>query len=259
MNVTLGFDVEEFDFPLERGREIDLGTQLSVSAEGLEFLLELLSRLDLRATFYTTANFALNRTDLVRRIVAGGHEVASHDYCHGLTAGADPAGSRRVLEELTGQRIVGYRAPRLAVASSAALRDAGYAYNSSVNPTWIPTRYNNLRAPRSVSQEEGLTIYPVSVSAPFRVPLFWISLHVMPLPIYKRLCRSALRRDGHLNLYFHPWEFSARLGDPAFGVPGYLTHCSGEKLQRKFTRLLEWLKARGCRFSTTREYLGCDE
>ena len=110
-----------------------------------------------------------------------------------------------------------------------------------------------------MSREEGLTIYPVSVSAPFRVPLFWISLHVMPLPLYKLLCRSALRRDGHLNLYFHPWEFSARLREPAFGVPGYLTHYSGTDLQRKFIRLLEWLKARGCRFLTTREYLGCDE
>ena len=230
MTVTLGFDVEEFDFPLERGRGIDFGTQLAVSSEGLEFLLDLLARLELRATFYTTANFALHRTDLVRRIVAGGHEVASHDYYHGLTA-----------------------------ASSAALAAAGYRYNSSINPTWIPTRYNNLRAPCSVSREEGLTIYPVSVSAPFRVPLFWISLHVMPLPLYKLLCRSALRRDGHLNLYFHPWEFSARLREPAFGVPGYLTHCSGTDLQRKFIRLLEWLKARGCRFLTTREYLGCDE
>ena len=245
MTVTLGFDVEEFDFPLERGRGIDFGTQLAVSSEGLEFLLDLLARLELRATFYTTANFALHRTDLVRRIVAGGHEVASHDYYHGLTAGSDPAGSRRTLEELTGQRIVGYRAPRLAAASSAALAAAGYRYNSSINPTWIPTRYNNLRAPCSVSREEGLTIYPVSVSAPFRVPLFWISLHVMPLPLYKLLCRSALRRDGHLNLYFHPWEFSARLREPAFGVPGYLTHCSGTDLQRKFIRLLEWLKARG--------------
>ena len=113
MTVTLGFDVEEFDFPLERGRGIDFGTQLAVSSEGLEFLLDLLARLELRATFYTTANFALHRTDLVRRIVAGGHEVASHDYYHGLTAGSDPAGSRRTLEELTGQRIVGYRAPRL--------------------------------------------------------------------------------------------------------------------------------------------------
>ena len=194
MTVTLGFDVEEFDFPLERGRGIDFGTQLAVSSEGLEFLLDLLARLELRATFYTTANFALHRTDLVRRIVAGGHEVASHDYYHGLTAGSDPAGSRRTLEELTGQRIVGYRAPRLAAASSAALAAAGYRYNSSINPTWIPTRYNNLRAPCSVSREEGLTIYPVSVSAPFRVPLFWISLHVMPLPLYKLLCRSALRR-----------------------------------------------------------------
>lgn len=230
MTVTLGFDVEEFDFPLERGRGIDFGTQLAVSSEGLEFLLDLLARLELRATFYTTANFALHRTDLVRRIVAGGHEVASHDYYHGLAA-----------------------------ASSAALAAAGYRYNSSINPTWIPTRYNNLRAPCSVSREEGLTIYPVSVSAPFRVPLFWISLHVMPLPLYKLLCRSALRRDGHLNLYFHPWEFSARLREPAFGVPGYLTHCSGTDLQRKFIRLLEWLKARGCRFLTTREYLGCDE
>ena len=152
MTVTLGFDVEEFDFPLERGRGIDFGTQLAVSSEGLEFLLDLLARLELRATFYTTANFALHRTDLVRRIVAGGHEVASHDYYHGLTAGSDPAGSRRTLEELTGQRIVGYRAPRLAAASSAALAAAGYRYNSSINPTWIPTRYNNLRAPCSVSR-----------------------------------------------------------------------------------------------------------
>lgn len=36
MTVTLGFDVEEFDFPLERGREIDLQTQLAVSSAGLE-------------------------------------------------------------------------------------------------------------------------------------------------------------------------------------------------------------------------------
>ena len=55
MTVTLGFDVEEFDFPLERGRKIDFDTQLAVSTEGLEFLLQLLARLGLRATFYTTA------------------------------------------------------------------------------------------------------------------------------------------------------------------------------------------------------------
>ena len=78
MTVTLGFDVEEFDFPLESGRGIDFGTQLAGSSEGLEFPLDLLARLELRATFYTTANFALHRTDLVRRIVAGGGGFFAH-------------------------------------------------------------------------------------------------------------------------------------------------------------------------------------
>ena len=50
MTVTLGFDVEEFDFPLERGRSIDLQTQLAVSSAGLEALLQMLDRLDLRVT-----------------------------------------------------------------------------------------------------------------------------------------------------------------------------------------------------------------
>ena len=81
----------------------------------------------------------------------------------------------------------------------------------------------------------------------------------MPLPVYKMLCRSALRHDGHLNLYFHPWEFSDRLGDPAFGIPRYLTQCSGRRLQGKLEQLLIWLKNRGCRFVTTREYLGIDD
>ncbi|WP_418981949.1 polysaccharide deacetylase family protein [Alistipes sp.] len=259
MTVTLGFDVEEFDFPLERGREIDFDTQLAVSSEGLDFLLDLLDRLQLRATFYTTANFAAHRPQTIRRIVAAGHELASHDYYHAQTAGSDPVGSKRLLEELSGRTVVGYRAPRLAVAPSDALEAAGYRYNSSINPTWIPGRYNNLLRPRGVSLEGGLKIYPTSVAWPLRVPLFWIALHVFPLPLYRFFAASALRRDGHLNLYFHPWEFSERLADPSFGVPGYLARCSGQRLQRKFERLLGWLVARGCRFTTTREYLGCDE
>ena len=79
MTVTLGFDVEEFDFPLERGRSIDLQTQLAVSSAGLEALLQMLDRLDLRVTFYTTANFAAHCPETIRRMVAAGHEIASHD------------------------------------------------------------------------------------------------------------------------------------------------------------------------------------
>ncbi len=259
VTATLGFDVEEFDFPLERGRAIDFETQLEVSSEGLEYILQLLDRLQAKATFYTTANFALNRPDTIRRIAAQGHEVASHDYYHSREAAADPARSKQALEALTGCSVVGYRAPRLAAVAPEALEAAGFRYDSSINPTWIPGRYNNLCTPRGVTHKGGLALYPTSVAWPLRVPLFWIALHVFPLGLYRALARTALRHDGHLNLYFHPWEFSDRLADPAFGVPGYLTRCSGSRLQRKFERLLVWFGDRGCRFATTRDYLGFDE
>lgn len=259
MTITLGFDVEEFDFPLERGREIDFDTQLEVSSQGLESILALLERLGITATFYTTANFAQHRLDTIRRIFAAGHEIASHDFYHAPTAGSDPVASKQTLEAIIGAPVVGYRAPRLAVTMSDALSAAGYKYNSSVNPTWIPGRYNNLNAPRAVSKDGELTIYPTSVSYPFRIPLFWIALHVMPLPLYKLLARSALSHDGHLNLYFHPWEFSDRLSDPRFGVPGYITNCSGGQLLVKFEHLLTDLQSRGYRFQTTCEHLGFDE
>lgn len=78
MTVTLGFDVEEFDFPLERGREIDLQTQLAVFFRRVGSLVAMLDRLNLRVTFYTTANFAAHRPETIRRMVAAGHEIASH-------------------------------------------------------------------------------------------------------------------------------------------------------------------------------------
>lgn len=255
MVATLSFDIEEFDFPLERGREIDFGTQLDVSTGGLEALLDLLGRMGVAATFYVTANYAMHRPEMVRAIVAGGHELASHDYYHRAGSEPDPAGARRVLEEIGGVPVVGYRAPRLGRMTDAELLAAGYHYNSSLNPTFIPGRYNNLRKPRTVFVSNGLTHYPASVSWPFRVPLFWLAFHVFGERFYHSLARSAMRKDGHLNLYFHPWEFSDRLTEPGFGVPGYIARCSGSRLVAKLERLILFLKREGAGFRTTKDYL----
>ena len=257
--ILLSFDIEEFDAPLEHGVELPFEEQMRTSVEGTRKILACLARHRVKATFFCTANFALHAKDLILDIQKGGHEIASHGFYHSSFETADLRKSKEALEELTGQPVNGFRMARMMPVEEEEIHKAGYLYNSSLNPTCIPGRYNHLGQPRTYFMKDGVLQLPASVTPIVRFPLFWLAYHNLPASLYRKLALWTWKEDGYFLTYFHPWEFSARLREPAFGVPGYLTHCSGTDLQRKFIRLLEWLKARGCRFLTTREYLGCDE
>ena len=257
--ILLSFDIEEFDAPLEHGVELPFEEQMRTSVEGTRKILACLARHRVKATFFCTANFAHHAKELILDIQKGGHEIASHGFYHSSFETADLRKSKEALEELTGQPVNGFRMARMMPVEEEEIHKAGYLYNSSLNPTCIPGRYNHLGQPRTYFMKDGVLQLPASVTPIVRFPLFWLAYHNLPATLYRKLALWTWKEDGYFLTYFHPWEFSARLREPAFGVPGYLTHCSGTDLQRKFIRLLEWLKARGCRFLTTREYLGCDE
>lgn len=191
MIVNLTFDIEEFDFPTEYGKEVPFETQLAVSTDGLMAILQVLDQQQAKATFYVTANYVQHKKELIRAMRDAGHEIASHDFYHAPGSTLQPAASKIALEEITGQPVLGYRSPRLAKVTAQELLAAGYRYNSSMNPTWIPSRYNNLNKPRTIFAEDALVQYPTSVSWPLRIPLFWISFHVMALPFYTKLALSA--------------------------------------------------------------------
>lgn len=108
-------------------------------------LLELLERHGARATFFLVADEARRHPEVVRRIVAAGHEVASHTMTHRLPfSGLDRdalrlevSGSKVLLDALAGQTTVGFRAPTWDVGPelAAAVAEAGYLYDSSAFPS----------------------------------------------------------------------------------------------------------------------------
>ncbi|MEB3291810.1 MAG: polysaccharide deacetylase family protein [Synechococcales bacterium] len=247
--ILLSFDVEEFDVPLEYGQTIAAQTQCEVSRQGLEAVLALLDRLQIRATFFTTAHFALQYPHLIAAI-AQTHEVASHGFYHSSFEVADLAKSKQVLENITGQPVLGYRMARLQPVQDADIVAAGYGYNSSMNPTYLPGRYNNLGKPRSPYYSEGLLNIPVSVTPWIRFPLFWLSFKNLPLWAYQWACWVTLRRDRQINLYFHPWEFTNLHSYP---LPGYIRRHSGKPMLRRLAQYLRWAKRQG-QFITFSEF-----
>ncbi|NJM46422.1 MAG: polysaccharide deacetylase family protein [Alkalinema sp. RU_4_3] len=235
--IFLSFDIEEFDVPLEYGHPIDMDEQFRVSKIGLDAILDLLDRLGIRATFFITAHFAQHHPASIARITQT-HEVASHGFYHSQFDVADLGKSRQVLQQLSGQTVLGFRMARLQPVSEEAIAQAGYRYNSSLNPTWLPGRYNHLTKPRKPTWSGTVLTIPVSVTPLIRFPLFWLSFKNLPLGLYKLLSAWTLGCDRALNLYFHPWEFAPI---QHYGLPGYLSRHGGAEMVERLEDYLIWL------------------
>ena len=190
----------------------------------IERILAILERGGVSATFFTLGWIAERYPAMVRRIAAAGHEVASHGYGHLRASDQDRATfiddisrSKAILEDLSGQPVLGYRAPSFSIGPGnlwalEALEECGYRYSSSIYPI-RHDHYGMPDAPR-------FAWHPNGSGGLLEVPITTLRLMQRNLPVggggYFRLLPYALsrwmmnqvnRQDGQAAIfYFHPWE-----------------------------------------------------
>jgi len=253
--VLLSFDIEEFDMPFEYNREISFADQISISKAGTIKILDILDKYDVKATFFCTVTFAENIPDVIKRITESGHELASHGYYHSDFKPEHLLQSKLKLEELSGNEIIGYRMARMMPVDEKEIEKAGYTYNTSINPTYLPGRYNNFNISRTFFTKENVLQIPASVSPLIRFPLFWLSFHNLPLAIYKFLAGWTYKKDNYLNIYFHPWEFTDLDDFERFGFPGYVVKNTGGKMVSRMENLISWMKSKRYPFGTFQDFI----
>ncbi|HOW75489.1 MAG TPA: DUF3473 domain-containing protein [Candidatus Competibacteraceae bacterium] len=187
-------------------------------------ILDLFAECGVKATFFTLGWVAERHPALVRRIVAEGHELASHGYAHirvtqqtPVEFRADVARTKALLEDLGGVAILGYRAASYSIGAGnlwalAELEQAGYRYSSSIYPIRHDL-YGMPEAPR-------FAFHPENAPALLEVPVTTVTAFGKTLPCggggwfrlwpYALSCwalRRVNQRDGQSGLfYFHPWE-----------------------------------------------------
>ncbi len=190
----------------------------------IDRILGILADGNVQATFFTLGWIAERYPDMVRRIVAGGHELASHGYGHLRASDQslaeftdDITRSKKLLEDIGGQVVRGYRAPSFSIGTGNlwaldALHDAGYRYSSSIYPI-LHDHYGMPDAPR-------FAFYPNGTDGLLEVPITTVQFGQRKLPAggggYFRLLPYALsrwmmRRVNQVDrqsaiFYFHPWE-----------------------------------------------------
>jgi polysaccharide deacetylase family protein (PEP-CTERM system associated) len=190
----------------------------------MERILAIYERHGVKATFFTLGWIAERYPSMVKKIVAAGHELASHGYGHLRASDQtraqfdnDIRSSKALLEDIGGQEVIGYRAPSFSIGHAnlwalEALQEAGYRYSSSIYPI-AHDHYGMPDAPR-------FAFYPHGPDGLLEVPVTTVNMLGRNLPAggggYFRLLPYALsrwmmqkvnREDRQPALfYFHPWE-----------------------------------------------------
>lgn len=190
-------------------------------------ILDLLDKKQIKATFFTLGWVAERYPRIIRRMVEGGHEVASHGWGHQRVTDldwqrfeADIVRSKALLEDLSGQEVVGYRAPSFSINDQNlwaldCLAQAGYRYSSSIYPVQHD-HYGMPDAPR-------FAYFPRGENGVLEIPATTVRLWGRNIPAagggYFRFWPYVLSKwfIAHLNnhesqaaiFYFHPWEIDA--------------------------------------------------
>lgn len=189
-------------------------------------ILELFAAARVRATFFALGWIAERHPAMMREIDAAGHEIASHGYDHVRVDRLGPSlfrddvhRSKRILEDIVGSPVLGYRAPTFSIGRGTdwaygILESEGYRYSSSLYPIRHDL-YGDISAPRVPFRPGNCAVW--------ELPLTTRRLLGQNIPCagggYFRLLPYGVSRwnltavngteDRPSIFYFHPWELDA--------------------------------------------------
>lgn len=186
-------------------------------------ILELFERKGVKGTFFTLGWVCEHFPGLVREIVDGGHELASHGHDHARVWNLgrdrfleDVSATRKRLEDISGAAVKGYRAPSFSIGKQSmwayeALREAGYTYSSSVFPIQHD-HYGLPDAPRFPFRIVPSDILEIPMSSIAMWGRNWPCsgggyFRLLPFSYSKWATRRINKQDEMPSMfYFHPWE-----------------------------------------------------
>jgi len=251
------FQVQAFARTLRRDEWEGLERRVEANTDRV---LEAFARHSVHATFFTLGWVAERHPALVRRIVADGHELASHGHGHELVHEigeaafrADVRRAKAALEDAGGVAVRGYRAPTFSIGprtpwAHTVLAEEGYGYSSSI----FPVRHDLYGAPDAPRlphrpQVDGVPELPMTTLrlGTRNLPCAgggWFRL--IPYPVFRTGLRRVNGTEGTRGIfYFHPWEVDP--GQPRVAAAGRLSRFRhytglGSMMARLDTLLLDF-------------------
>lgn len=216
------FQVSAFDNHITRAQWVDTPCRVENS---MARVLALFDKHNVKATFFTLGWLAERYPHMIRDIVAQGHELASHGWDHRRVTSlsydsfkADVSRTKALLEDISGQSVIGYRAPSYSIGNRNlwaldVLADTGHRYSSSI----VPVKHDHYGMPEASrfpfkAANDRLLEVPVTTLPVLNKNVNFGGggwFRFFPYAVSKWALEQVNQEGYACNFYFHPWEIDA--------------------------------------------------
>ncbi|WPO89607.1 polysaccharide deacetylase [Chryseobacterium sp. HR92] len=248
--VLLTFNITCIEAEVKNGSQITDDERLKIIENNTRAILRILDIHDIKSSFFVEVSLVGKLQNLIKAISSKGHEIAFYNKDSNPE---EIENAKKNIQDLLEKQIRGIRQKDVKV-SQEILKLMEFNYVSNIDNANILFPFKRLKRDTEITEEDGLSIVPESISPYSQLPYNDFVFQILPMKYYQNMVLETLQNEEFVLIYLNTWQFTD-FKKHRFDIPFYRSLFSGKKMEDKLDALLTFLNDREMATSRMKDYI----
>ncbi|WP_332453042.1 polysaccharide deacetylase family protein [Chryseobacterium aquaticum] len=248
--ILLTFNVVNIESENKKGFQMNAEERLEITESNTKSILRILDIYETKASFFIEISIVENFKNLIKAISAQGHEIAFYNK---NSSASQIEAVKKTTEDFLEKQIRGIRQKEFKIGETD-LKLMGFHYISNIDHADILFPFKRLKRDSAITEENGMSIVPESISPYSQLPYNDFVFQVLPMKYYQNMVFETLKNDDFVLVYLDSWQFTD-LEKYQFKVPFYRRYNTGKKMEDKLEEFLTWINKNEMATSRMKDYI----
>lgn len=248
--VLLTFNITCIEAEVKNGPQITDDERLKIIENNTRAILRILDIHDIKSSFFVEISLVGKLQNLIKAISSKGHEIAFYNKDSNPE---EIENAKKNIQDLLEKQIRGIRQKDVKV-SQEILKLMEFNYVSNIDNANILFPFKRLKRDTEITEEDGLSIVPESISPYSQLPYNDFVFQILPMKYYQNMVLETLQNEEFVLIYLNTWQFTD-FKKYRFDIPFYRRLFSGKKMEDKLDALLTFLNDKEMATSRMKDYI----
>ncbi len=248
--ILLTFNIMNMDAEAKNGLQISEDERLRITEDNTKAILRILDLHDIKSSFFIEISIVEKLQNLLKAISSKGHEIAFYNKNSDLNTIEE---IKKLSHDFLEKQVRGIRQKEIKL-SQESLKLLEFNYVSNIDNADILFPFKRLKRDTEITEEDGLSIVPESISPYSQLPYNDFVFQVLPMKYYQNMVFETLKNDDFVLIYLNSWQFTD-FNKYQFDIPFYRKLNSGKKMEDKLDALLTWINEKELATSRMKDYI----